>query len=98
MIVAVADTATTVSGTGEFAGLSFTTDDVTTASGTIEVENILGDIDRQLNNLLRVRAGLGARMNRVELTANRLADDDVYRASLSTGAKVIQPSLVDYLS
>lgn len=125
-IVAVADTATSVAGTGDFSGLSFTTDDVTTASGTIiEINNLLGDMDKQLNNLLRVRAGLGARMNRVELTANRLADDNVnftalmsknedvdmaeaimnyinelnvYKASLSTGAKVIQPSLVDFLS
>jgi len=74
--------------------------------------------------MLRVRAGLGARMNRVELTSNRLDDDNVnftrlmslnedvdmaeaimnlvnersvYQASLSTSAKVIQESLVDYL-
>lgn len=81
-------------------------------------------MDDELGNLLRVRAGLGARMNRVELTANRLEDDNVnftklmsknedvdiaesimrlqneenvYRASLATGARVIQPSLVDFL-
>ncbi len=87
-------------------------------------DSLLGDIDVQMNNLLRVRAGLGARMNRVELTAERLEDDNVnytklmsknedvdmaeaimnlmneqnvYNASLSTGAKVIQPSLVDFL-
>lgn len=87
--------------------------------------SLLADIDDDLNNLLRVRAGLGARMNRVELTANRLDDDNVnftklmsknedvdiaeaimnlmneenvYRASLATGARVIQPSLVDFLS
>jgi len=35
--VVVDDTATTVSGTGAFAGLSFTTDDVTQAAGTINV-------------------------------------------------------------
>ncbi len=88
------------------------------------LSNLLGDMDEQMNNLLRVRAGLGARMNRVELTAERLDDDNVnftklmsknedvdmaeaimnlmneqnvYNASLSTGAKVIQPSLVDFL-
>ena len=88
------------------------------------LSGLLGDIDEQLNNLLRVRAGLGARMNRVELTANRLDDDtvnftslmsknedvdiaeaimnlmneeNVYRASLATGSRVIQPSLVDFL-
>lgn len=88
------------------------------------LSGLLADIDDQLNNLLRVRAGLGARMNRVELTANRLDDDNVnftnlmsknedvdiaeaimnlmneenvYRASLATGSRVIQPSLVDFL-
>jgi len=88
------------------------------------LSSLLGNIDEQLNNLLRVRAGLGARMNRVELTANRLDDDNVnftnlmsknedvdiaeaimnlmneenvYRASLATGSRVIQPSLVDFL-
>ena len=88
------------------------------------LSNLIGNLDDQMNNLLRVRAGLGARMNRVELTANRLEDDNVnftslmsknedvdmaeaimnltneenvYKASLSTGARVIQPSLVDFL-
>jgi len=89
-----------------------------------KLSSLLGDIDDDLNNLLRVRAGLGARMNRVELTAGRIEDDkinftrlmsinedvdiaeaimnlsneeNVYRASLATGARVIQPSLVDFL-
>lgn len=89
-----------------------------------QLSDLLADIDDDLNNLLRVRAGLGARMNRVELTADRLDDDNVnftrlmsknedvdiaeaimnlmneenvYRASLATGARVIQPSLVDFL-
>jgi flagellar hook-associated protein 3 FlgL len=89
-----------------------------------ELSSLLGDIDVQMNNLLRVEAGLGARMNRVKLTANRLDDDfvsftnlmsknedvdiaeaimnlqneaNVYQASLATSAKVIQPSLVDFL-
>ena len=88
------------------------------------LSSLLGNIDDELGNLLRVRAGLGARMNRVELTAGRLDDDNinftklmsknedvdiaeaimklqneqnVYTASLSTGARVIQPSLVDFL-
>ncbi len=86
--------------------------------------NMLNQIDAEINNILRVRSGVGARMNRLELTANRLSDDNinftnlmsknedvdiaeaimylqneenVYRASLSAGAKVIQPSLVDFL-
>ncbi|NMA66509.1 MAG: flagellar hook-associated protein FlgL [Clostridiaceae bacterium] len=89
-----------------------------------ELSSLLGDLDDQMNNLLRVEAGLGARMNRVELTANRLEDDfvsftnlmsknedvdiaeaimnlqneaNVYQASLATSARVIQPSLVDFL-
>lgn len=88
------------------------------------VSSLLGELDAQMNNMLRVRAGLGARMNRVELTSNRLDDDyvnltklmsanedvdiaeaimnlineqSVYQASLATSAKVIQPTLVDYL-
>ena len=89
-----------------------------------QLSSLLGDLDDELNNLLRVRASLGARMNRVELTAGRLEDDNinftrlmsknedvdiaeaimnlqneenVYRASLATGARVIQPSLLDFL-
>ncbi len=88
------------------------------------VGDTLSQIDADMNNILRVRSGVGARMNRLELTANRLEDDfinftklmsknedvdmaeaimnlqneeNVYRASLSAGAKVIQPSLVDFL-
>jgi len=90
-----------------------------------DLSNLLEDIDSQMGNLLRVRAGLGARMNRVELTANRLMDDEinftrlmsknenvdmaeaimklkneenVYQASLATSARIIQPSLVDFLT
>lgn len=89
-----------------------------------QISNLLKEIDLEIDNMLRVRAGLGARMNRVELTSNRLDDDyvnftklmslnedvdiaeaimnlfneqNVYQASLSTTARVIQPSLVDYL-
>lgn len=88
------------------------------------IGNLLSRMDSDLGNILRVRSGIGARMNRLELTGNRLEDDfinftklmsknedvdmaeaimnlqneeNVYRASLSTGAKVIQPSLVDFL-
>ncbi|MCX7772881.1 MAG: flagellar hook-associated protein FlgL [Clostridia bacterium] len=104
-----------------------TFDQVITAMTTNDkskLSSLLGNLENQMNNLLRVRAGLGARQNRVELTANRLDDDNVnftqlmsknedvdlaeaimnlqneenvYKASLSTGARVIQPSLVDFL-
>ena len=112
---------------GDTSGLLATFDAMITAldAGDNEaVGNMLGQIDDDINNILRVRSGIGARMNRLELTANRLEDDfinftslmsknedadiaevimnlmseeNVYRASLSTGARVIQPSLVDFL-
>lgn len=89
------------------------------------VDDILDKIDADIDNVLRVRSEVGARMNRLELTANRLEDDyinftklmsknedvdiaeaimklmnemNVYNASLAAGAKVIQPTLVDFLS
>ena len=42
-----------------------------------QISSLLGEIDVEIDNMLRVRAGLGARMNRVELTSNRLDDDFV---------------------
>ena len=89
------------------------------------ISALLSTVDVEVENMLRVRSGVGARMNRLELTANRLDDDNtgftklmsqnedvdieetamnlmnenlVYQASLATGAKVIQPTLVNYLS
>lgn len=88
------------------------------------VSNIIGDIDNELQNVLAIRADAGAKANRIDLTANRLSDDNynftallsknqdadiaqvitnlkmdenVYRASLASGAMIIQPSLVDFL-
>ncbi len=84
----------------------------------------LGAIDAHLNQILSVRADIGARVNRMELVANRISDniisyttmlsdsqdadmggvimflknaENVYKAALSTGSKVIQPSLIDFL-
>lgn len=104
-----------------------TFDDVIAALTAGEHEtlgNLLDQIDADTDNILRVRSGTGARMNRLELTANRLSEDfvnftklmsknedvdmaeaimnllneeNVYAASLSAGAKVIQPSLIDFL-
>lgn len=42
-----------------------------------QISSLLGSIDTEVENLLRVRAGLGARMNRVDLSSNRLDDDFV---------------------
>lgn len=82
------------------------------------------DMEKLLDRVLKVRADVGARMNRVELTLNRLGSDElnfsklmsdnedvdmaeaimylkneenVYRASLSGGARIIMPTLVDFL-
>lgn len=88
------------------------------------LNNLISNLDINMNNVLRIRADIGARMNRLELTSNRLDSDNlsftklmsenedvdmaetimnlqneenVYRASLSGGARIIQPSLVDFL-
>jgi flagellar hook-associated protein 3 FlgL len=88
------------------------------------ISKAIADIDDELNNLLAIRASVGARYNRLELTLDRLESDklnftklmsenedvdqaenimllkneeNVYRASLSGGAKIIQTSLVDFL-
>ncbi|WHH61518.1 flagellar hook-associated protein FlgL [Petroclostridium sp. X23] len=104
---------------------------ITDDSGTLvvtnyefEIDDMLADLDKDMNRLLKVRADVGGRMNFIELTDNRLKDDNisftglmsknedadmaeviirlqmeesVYRASLSTGARVIQPTLVDFI-
>lgn len=102
-------------------------DDLITALNTGDnkaVSGMLDEIDNQVNNVLRVRADVGARQNRLDLTANRAEDDNinftklmslnedadmaetimnlkneenVYNASLAGGARIIQPSLVDFL-
>ena len=80
--------------------------------------------DAQLANINRIWTDLGARMNRAELTQDRLELDkivsetllaenesvdeakalmllqiaeNIYNASLAVGARVIQPSLIDFL-
>jgi flagellar hook-associated protein 3 FlgL len=82
------------------------------------------DFDNDIDNVLRVRADVGARVNRIELTINRMLNDytnftrlmsenedvdmtetimnlkneeNVYRASLAGGARIIMPSLIDFL-
>jgi flagellar hook-associated protein 3 FlgL len=88
------------------------------------IDTIVGYIDDMLGDVLRVRADVGARINRLQLTSNRLEADsinftglmsknedadiaktimdlkneeNVYRASLAAGARIILPSLVDFL-
>jgi len=88
------------------------------------INNTISIIDVDMNNVLRTRADLGARLNRVDLTSNRLESDNIsftklmsdnedvdmaetimnlkneenaYKASLAGGARIIMPSLVDFL-
>lgn len=88
------------------------------------IEESISNLQTLLDKVLSVRADIGARMNRVELTQNRLDSDEinftklmsdnenadmaevimrlqneenVYKASLAGGARIIQPSLVDFL-
>lgn len=98
--------------------------DVENGTNGEAISNNLGDIDNALETLLQSRADLGARYNRLEMTKNRLEDDNinftklmsknedvdmaevlmklktqenVYQASMAAGARVIQPTLIDFL-
>ena len=98
--------------------------DALNAGDQVNISNAITNIDAQINNVLRIRADVGARQNRLELTGSRLESDDinftklmsenedvdmaetimnlkneenVYRSSLAGGARIIQPSLVDFL-
>lgn len=91
---------------------------------TVGISNIIGRLDSRFEKFLGVRSEIGAKMNRIELSGDRLKDinanlqtlqtkvedvdvsvaitnlktaENVYQASLSVGAKIIQPSLVDFL-
>lgn len=88
------------------------------------IQAALGQMDTGLDRMLDGWAGLGAKMNRVQLIDNRLKDEHintqallsktedvdmaaaisnlktaetVYQASLASGARIIQPSLLDFL-
>lgn len=88
------------------------------------ISNTLSDIDGNIDNVVALRAGLGARTNRMTVITDQLdstsinlvqnlsdiqdADmaktitdfqnqQNVYKAALSVGAQIIQPSLVDFL-
>lgn len=84
----------------------------------------IGEVQAQLDEVLTVRADVGARQNRVEMMTERLesleltsikqmsdnedvdyekaitemiTEESIHRAALSVGARIIQPSLVDFL-
>jgi len=110
-----------------FDGLFKTINNFTTAlenEDAEEINNSIDNIDDSLDKIISGRADLGARMNRLELVENRMAQQEVtatemmaenenidytetiiqlleqesvHRAALSTGAKIIQPTLVDFL-
>ncbi|MBE2912921.1 flagellar hook-associated protein FlgL [Anoxybacillus flavithermus] len=88
------------------------------------LDDLLSDLDGHINDVLAERAELGARVNRLELVEQRLAEqqliakrmisdnedadiekiitelksqESVHRAALSVGARIIQPTLVDFL-
>jgi flagellar hook-associated protein 3 FlgL len=88
------------------------------------IKKALNRMDIQLNNANAVRAEIGVKSNRLDLTMNRIEDDsinlqsllsknedadiaevimnlkmqeNIYKASLSGGANIIQPSLMDFL-
>ncbi|HHV79243.1 MAG TPA: flagellar hook-associated protein FlgL [Firmicutes bacterium] len=88
------------------------------------VEAEMAHLQSDLDTVLRYRAEVGARINRLELTLQRLKDTEieytrllsenedaditgamvtlkteemVYRTALECGARIIQPSLIDYL-
>lgn len=88
------------------------------------ISNMLDTVDGHVNNMLALRADIGARVNRMEMITKKIASsnvaftqllsdaedadmsevimylknaENVYNASLSVGAKVIQASLVDFL-
>lgn len=87
-------------------------------------EEYLADIDKHIDNILRVRTEIGAIDNRLEAAEDRNVEENlnlksslsqkedvdlaekymefmtqaaVYQASLSVGAKIMQPSLLDYV-
>lgn len=88
------------------------------------IQGMVSEFEAHTENMLSLRADIGARTNRMDLVTKRIASnsisftkllsdaedadmsevimllknaENVYKASLSTGAKVIQPSLVDFL-
>lgn len=94
------------------------------ATTSTDFSNSLSDLNTNSNDLLTIRADIGARQNRVELMEDRLSSQEIittkqmadnedvdyekaitnmitqesiHRAALSVGARIIQPSLTDFL-
>jgi len=94
------------------------------ANDSTSINNAIGSVDANINNVIALRSDLGARVNRMTSIQSQLdstsinlqqnlssiqdADmaktitdftnqQNVYKAALSVGAKIIQPSLVDFM-
>lgn len=88
------------------------------------ISQFIAKADFHINRVISLQADIGARVNRLELIINRIAEngitytrqlsdaqdadmgqvimqlknaENVYKSSLSVGARVVQPSLVDFL-
>ena len=89
-----------------------------------DIDKHIASIDENIEKVINERAGLGARMNRLDLIENRLSQQELtakdimsnnenvdyekaitdlltqetmHRAALSAGARIMQPSLLDFL-
>ncbi|MDI6813085.1 MAG: flagellar hook-associated protein FlgL [Desulfitobacteriaceae bacterium] len=117
----------TISGTTASVGMFQSLYDLSTAlraDKAQDVANTVADIQAHIDNVLSLRADLGARVNRMTAIREQLdstsvnlkqnlsdiqdADmaktivdfknqENVFRAALSVGAQIIQPSLVDFM-
>ncbi|MEH7225051.1 flagellar hook-associated protein FlgL [Bacillus sp. JJ1566] len=94
------------------------------AKSGADLTGYLSDIETQMDNLLLLRAEIGAKQNRAEMMEYRLDSQEItatklmsenedadiekiitelttqeslHRAALSVGARIIQPSLIDFL-
>lgn len=99
-------------------------DEVLDYTTSEEFDGAIGQMQQQLDDVLNIRADVGARQNRAEMMTERLAslevtatkqmsdnedvdyektitemitEESIHRAALSVGARIIQPSLVDFL-
>ena len=88
------------------------------------LNQVIANLDQRIDQILQVRADIGAKTNRLELMTSRQEDieinlttllantedanmaeiitrlkmdENIYQASLSAGAKLIRPSLIDFL-
>lgn len=98
--------------------------DMSTGNTTDMSQNDIGEVQSCLDNVLTIRAGIGAKVKRLELADSRFEEakveytkhisdledvdiaetimnlkmqENVYRASLAVNARILQPSLMDFM-